>query len=201
MSDIQIFDKVIPHAYADQIEKDLLRRAFPWHYVSDVTTHDYGSNSGFVHIAYDLGSPPSEWYPFIKPIVYSIAEAAKHNILELLRIRVGLLTPSAESDYQFNTPHVDFTMPHYTACYYVSDSDGDTVLFDQKLNDTGIIEFTDSNFKQYVENTKFTIAERSRPKKGKVCVFDGLRFHSSTKPKQHERRMVITVNYIGTSSV
>ena len=50
---MQVFDKIIPQGYADQIEIDTRRTQFDWHYISDVTNHNYGSNSGFVHMAQD----------------------------------------------------------------------------------------------------------------------------------------------------
>jgi len=192
----QIFDKIIPQGYADQIEQDLKRVQFPWHYIDDVTNKAYGSNSGFVHMATDFGSEPSEWYPFIKPLVYSIEEATGQRIEQLLRIRVGLLTMTPDPNSDFNTPHVDFLIPHKTACYYVNDCDGDTVIFNQTVADAAIDNLTEQAVLDYVAKTNFTIETRSSPKKGRLCVFDGLQFHASSKPKQHDRRMVITVNYV-----
>lgn len=197
---MQVFDKIIPQGYADQIEADLKRTQFDWHYISDVTNRDYGSNSGFVHIAHDMGAEPSFWLPFIKPIIYSIEEATNQRIEQLLRIRVGLLTKTAEPDYEYNTPHVDFLFPHMTACYYVSDSDGDTVEFEQHRNNITGTDLNESIIQNYVQHTKFTVANRCSPKKGRLCVFDGLKFHSSTKPKIHDTRMVITINYIPYAS-
>lgn len=195
MNDIQVFDKIIPAGYSDQIEQDISRSQFPWFYIDDVTNRNYGNNSGFVHMAYDFGTQPSDWFPFIKPVIYGIEEATGHKIFQLLRIRVGLLTRTTEPDYDYNTPHLDFLEPHYTACYYVSDSDGDTVLFDQTFRDAKRNEWSETVMQDYVKNNSMTIAHRCAPKKGRLCVFDGLRFHSSSKPKQHERRVVITINY------
>jgi hypothetical protein len=87
-------------------------------------------------------------------------------------------------------------MPHYTACYYISDSDGDTVIFDQTLAEIQESNITEQALYDFVANNKFTVAQRCSPKKGRVCVFDGLRFHASTKPAEHDRRLVITINYI-----
>lgn len=194
MNDIQIFDKVIPKLYSDQIESDLKRLNFPWYFVNDVTNITYGNNGGLVHVAYNHGEQPSEWFPFIKPLIYSIAEAAGDDLKQLLRIRVGFLYPSTDSN-ECNSPHLDFNFPHKTACYYVSDSDGDTVLFDQTANDVGK-ELTEENLRDYVDSTTFTVAQTCEPKKGRVCVFDGYRFHASSRPKQNDRRLVITVNYV-----
>lgn len=195
MDKTRIIDKVIPRGYADQIEEDLMQRQFPWYYIDDVTTDLYGNNSGFSHVAYDMGVPPSEWYPFLKPLVYAIEEAAGHNITQLLRIRVGMLLKSTDIGYDYNTPHLDFLLPHYTACYYVNDSDGDTVLFDQGRSNLGSVELTERSLIEYVKTEKFTIEQRCTPKKGQVCLFDGFRFHSSSKPTNSDRRIVITINY------
>ena len=141
-----------------------------------------------------MGATPTEWYPFIKPIVYSIEEAMGYKMTQLLRIRVGLLMQTHEQDYKYNTPHVDFLFPHHTACYYVNDTDGDTVVFNETTS--GINPITEDSIIDYVKNTNFTIEKRSTPKKNRLCVFDGLQFHSSSKPQHHEKRIVITVNYI-----
>lgn len=194
MNDIQIHDKIIPQGYADQIEADLTRREFPWYYVKDVTNPNYGNNSGFTHVAYDYGTQPSEWYPFIKPLVYSIEEATGNKLNELFRIRVGLLPFSDQPTMPSNTPHIDFLWPHYTACYYVNDSDGDTIVYDQTTQEIGL-DLDENILNEYVAKTNFTVAQQCSPKKGRLCIFDGLRFHSSSKPKQHDRRLVITINY------
>lgn len=193
---VLIVDNLLPQGYADQIETDLLSMPFPWHYIDDVTNKSYGSNSGFAHLAYDLGKQPTEWYAFLKPLVYHIEQAQSKRILELLRIRVGLLTPTGDVEYTHNTPHIDFTMPHYTACYYVTDSDGDTVVFDQHLSNTNITNVTEEALIGYVKATEFTVDGRASPKKNSVCIFDGLQFHASTKPKNNNRRIVITINYV-----
>lgn len=194
MSDIQVFDKVIPTLYSDQIEEDLRRMTFPWYYVNDVTNISYGNNGGLVHVAYNFGEAPSEWFPFIKPLVYSIAEAAGHNLTRLLRIRIGFLQPSPDSA-DCNTPHIDFNFPHHTACYYVNDSDGDTVLYKQTASDVGT-DLTEQTLRAYTDTAKFEVESSCAPKKGRVCVFDGYRFHASSRPKQHDRRLVITINYV-----
>ena len=193
MDDIKIVENVVPSGYADAIEYDLMKSKFPWYYIDDVTNVNYGNNSGFVHVAYDYGTQPSEWHPFIKPIVYSLEAAHGHAITQLFRIRVGFLLQSAEAKY--NTPHVDFLWPHYTACYYVNDSDGDTVLFDKMLSDVGP-NITDELVHEYTKQTEFNVVARCTPKKNSVCIFDGLRFHASSKPVEHDRRLVITINYV-----
>lgn len=195
MNDIIKVDNLLPQGYANAIEADLLNPRFQWNYVDDVTSVYYGNNSGLAHVAFDLEGQNSDWYPFIKPLVYSIEEAHKHKIEKLFRIRVGFLPQTDQPEYQYNTPHVDFLWPHYTACYYANDSDGDTMLFSEMLKDIGP-NVNDETLQAYADSTKFNLVDSSSPKKNSLCIFDGLRFHASTKPRHHKRRFVITVNYI-----
>jgi hypothetical protein len=194
MHDVIICDNLLTRGYIDAIEADLTRTGFPWLYVRDVTSRHYGSNSGFVHPAFDYGKEPSEWFSFIKPLVYSIEEAHSQKIEELFRIRVGFLLPTNEPEYKYNTPHVDFLWDHYTACFYVNETDGDTVVFDQNIEELSG-EISEMTLNEYANNAKFTILKSIEPKRNRVCIFNGKNFHSSTKPKHYERRIVITVNY------
>jgi hypothetical protein len=196
MNDIKIFDNVLPKGYADQIELDISRTGFPWFYIDDVTNKNYGNNAGLVHPAYDFNEEPSQWHPFIRPLIYTVEELNQVPITQLLRIRVGLLTKNNGDSSIYNTPHIDFTVPHYTACYYVNDSDGDTVIFDQKLSDLGSAEHNEQNIKKYVEQAKFTVAKRCSPNKNSLCIFNGERFHSSSMPTTHNKRFVISINYL-----
>jgi hypothetical protein len=168
---------------------------FPWFYIDNVTHLSYGNNSGFTHVVYEYRGQQSEWYPFIKPIIWGIEEVIERPITDLLRIRVGFLPKTNQPNYDYNTPHVDFLMNHYTACYYVNDSDGDTVVFNESL-DALQGNITEESVLRYVEDTNFTILHKCEPQKGRLCVFNGRNFHASSKPKNHERRLVLTVNFI-----
>ena len=189
-----IVDNLLPQGYADDIEADLTDRQFPWHYISDVTFAGYGKNGGFANVICDLGEPPGPYMSFLKPIMYSIEQVNEKKINKLLRMRVGLLLPDMKNEVPYDTPHVDFMMPHYTACYYVMDSDGDTVLFDQKLPEIGT-NFTNDILFSYTQSAKFTEQARCAPVKNRLFLFDGFSFHASTKPKVSERRIVITCNF------
>lgn len=200
---VKIIENLLPNGYINDIQKDVTRTGFQWFYIRDVTNQNYGSNSGFVHPAFDYGKQPTEWYPYIKPLVYSIEEAHGEPITQLLRIRVGLLLPTNEPNYEYNTPHVDFLWEHKTACFYVNDSDGDTVIFKQRLEEVEEIseyninkQINEESIKKYTEKTKFEIIKTISPVKNRLVIFDGLNFHASTKPKINETRIVITVNFI-----
>ena len=78
-------------------------------------------------------------------------------------------------------PHVDLPAEknYTTAIYYVTDGDGDTILFNEKNGHNGPL----------------TIKERISPKKGRMVLFEGDTLHaacpsiSSNKP-----RIVLNIN-------
>jgi hypothetical protein len=190
-----IINDLIPAGYQDQLEEDFLRVEFPWWYTDDVTYKGYGTNSGLVHVAYDISRNPSDYLPFIKPLIYSLEKAVDKRMEKLLRIRIGFLTPTSNASYSHNAPHVDFLYPHYTACYYINDSDGDTIMFGETIKDMGL-NINDQVLRDFTLDTNFNEVARCSPKKGTAFIMDGRHFHASTNPTHNKRRLVVTVNWI-----
>jgi len=88
------------------------------------------------------------------------------------RIKANLLLQSKVGKNKYHTPHHDRNGPHWTAIYYVNDSDGDTFFFDERGK----------------------IIERVSPEKGKVIVFPGETFHAGSSPIKTAVRSVINMN-------
>jgi hypothetical protein len=192
MSDMMIFDNVLPDGYANAIELDIKRMGFPWAYVDDVTYGDVDGTPGLCHTLIDFENKhSSEYLPFFKPIVFSIEKLSGKPIRNLLRMRVGLINRVDKTETIINSPHVDFFYPHLTACYYICDADGDTICYDQAWSEEDGFDHAKT-----VANTKFTIAGRCTPKKNRLFVFDGRRYHSSSTPVEYNKRIVLTVNYL-----
>jgi hypothetical protein len=109
--------------------------------------------------------------------------AKKHGIeiKETLRIKANILNKTNKQDH-IHPPHVDMTTPHMVLLYYVNDSDGDTVIFDQVWHSEKIPELT--------------INRAISPKAGAAILFDGLTYHSSASPEQAKERIVLNINFI-----
>lgn len=109
--------------------------------------------------------------------------AKKHGIKikEILRIKANILNKTDKKGH-IHPPHIDMTTPHMVLLYYVNDSDGDTVIFDQKY-DGG-------------EVPMLTVNRTVEPKAGSAIVFDGLTYHSSSSPQYAEERIVLNINFI-----
>ncbi len=86
---------------------------------------------------------------------------------------------------------IDFTEPHQTAVYYVNDSDGDTVVFKETVDDV-----PPGRAARFANDNKFRIEACSSPVKGKMIAFDGRHYHASMHPMKASKRIAITFNFV-----
>lgn len=190
---VKIFDNIVSIAAADEIENILAGVNFPW-YLSvapghhTVDTKEIGAlnNSNlnvkeYIQLVHNFLSDGEVRSPFFQPVHDLFIEFQKKTQIEIegyYRVKANLQTQCNFSTEDFcNTPHVDATINHKVAIYYVNDSDGETVIL---KNNSGIWE----------------IAERILPKKGRFVVFDGKYYHAGRHPKYSDKRIVINCNFI-----
>ena len=104
----------------------------------------------------------------------------KHNIehSNVFRAKLNFVTSLQKDVYQ--SPHVDVKIPHKVFLYYINDSDGDTIFFNEKYN----------GVKQ-----ELTVNQAIAPEMGKGILFDGLTYHSPTAPKNSLFRAVLNVDF------
>jgi len=186
----------IPKLYQDQVESELASDRMSWSFNEEVARSASAfesSFSGFNHMAYllqDDGAEVSPMSSLLLPILFVFCDKAKIPFSTLLRIRVGLF-PRNGVEAPHHNPHVDFVQPHQTAVYYVNDSDGDTVVFNQTIDDVSLDDSA-----AHANAGKFTIAGRVAPKKGTMMCFDGRHYHASMHPRAASKRIAITYNFV-----
>ena len=83
--------------------------------------------------------------------------------------------------------------------YYVNDSDGDTILYENMLDlddDSQWIKHKDDSREFYKTPASRLLVEKKRvtPKQGRVLVFDGLYFHTAMQPQISDKRIIINCN-------
>lgn len=187
---IQVIDNFLPRHFSDKLE-NICKTEIPWFFSENISGENHKNvlvenvnisdfQYGFVHIALSKEGKKSEYYEKILPITYFMNEYV--NIEQIKRIRLALNTSIKESVQHF--PHVDIKGPHKVLLYYVNDSDGDTFVYNEKY-----------------ENNKdhplsFTIKEKISPKKNRAVIFDGLHYHSSSKPINNSARFIVNIDFI-----
>lgn len=156
---------------------------FSWGLINEVS--GYGDVApdqfGFFHNVYvkSRGGQTSNFFKTFIPLIYFIEDKFGIPVNDLLRIRVGLQTKVSDTPIT-HTPHVDSENPHKVFLYYINNTDGDTLIYNEKFS-----EGTAKNF---------TIQDRISPIQGLGVLFDGDYYHSSSSPTQ-DFRAVITINF------
>ena len=172
--DILKIDNFIPESYCLNIENLLLSDNFPYYFISNVAfdkiTEKNSLNYDFFHLVYNDNEIISSVYEHIYPLVYFLELKLKKDIKEIIRIRIGMSTKKTNSNIT-HPKHLDFNFPHKTFLYYVNNSDGDTVFYE---NDNEV---------------KF------QPVRGSGIFFDGSIPHASSTPTTVQRRIVININF------
>ena len=169
---MKIYDDLVRNP--DQIESFLLSQDFPWFFIpkssgASEKVEGFSDTVQFEHhfIREKIISPGLD--PPMKMMDWDrVIEGTKISPY-VFRIKSNLLL---QTQSKANTPHIDFSDPHTVLLYYVNDSDGVTSFYDKNFN----------------------IVDTVQPKKGRMVVFDGLTYHSSTPPKINSHRCVINFN-------
>lgn len=179
-------ENVIEHDYQKQIFDVVTDITFDWHFMEDTTfekkDHINTSTPSFANLVYHPDNKENPGLEFFTPLLQNTCTKAGLELDQVLRMRLGFLLNTKymmpHVRYQHNTPHVDFNVDHYTACYYVNECDGETIVFHETE-----------------ESEKYRPMHKSMPQQGKVLVFNGRHYHASTCPKVFTKRIVMTMNF------
>tara|TARA_B110000503_G_scaffold61049_1_gene96944 strand:- start:696 stop:1322 length:627 start_codon:yes stop_codon:yes gene_type:complete len=128
---------------------------------------------------------PSNTLP-ISPILHYVQSYFNYSFhYNLTKLKINLQTSLPNnSPNTFNIPHIDnssFTPYTYTLIYYANDSDGDTIIFNEKFENSPI--------------KNFSIYKKITPKKGRVIIFPTNTVHCGSHPTKSISRIVININF------
>ena len=180
---ILIFDDVIDLEYQNIIKEILLGDRqykgynFPWYLTHDVTKPakaDSQLRPAFFHGYVDYPSELSSIFHdlFIRLIQNSCAKIDKKNV-DAIQGRSFCQLPISSDKISVDTPHIDIKEDHFVMLYYVCDSDGDTIIYNEQ-----------------VKSETYTLQRRVTPKQGRVVLFDGSYYHTAEQPLNNIRCVV-----------
>jgi hypothetical protein len=177
---------VIDRDYQNKIYDLVTNIDFPWHFVEDTTFEKandlQNSTPGFSHLVFHPNNEHNPYLEFFTPLLNSILEKTNYTLDTLLRMRLGFLLNTKYAlpsmPYKHNLAHRDYDQEHFTVCYYINNTDGDTYIFHE------------------VEpSEKYRVMHRSTPEQGKMLMFNGWHYHASSCPKMFTKRIVLTINF------
>lgn len=176
-----------------EIQEKALDDSLPWYYSSSTAYREHDKDThildgSFTHFVYARGEAFSPICDRLYQTFLNCLDVAGETLDTVYRLRLGLITPT-ETTF-VHAPHIDMDAPHRTALIYFNDSDGDTILYKNLYDfDCGI----PSRLCSQTENLE--ILEKHTPSANTFISFEGNRYHSSSTPTQHKRRIVLNCNY------
>ena len=183
---IIVIDDFISLEYQEKIKQDLLGldNDFPWLYSEDVTgAGDYDSQhrAALAHQYVDLNDDDiseitSVYHHLFTPLLSKACQYLKMPETEVIQGRSFLQFPLKNIDTSVDdTPHIDLDEgeEHIVVLYYVIDSDGDTIIYNERT-----------------ESDTYTEKQRVSPKQGRVVIFEGGQYHTAKQPTKGTRCVV-----------
>ena len=162
-------DNLLDSATADSVENLMLSTDFNWVYINSISgacVNDEAvandpkikDSDGFMHMFIHNKQLVSPHVGIIRSLMGSMEQRTAKTVKEVERSRAVLVCKNPTFGDFYQGPHTDYATPHMVMIYYVSDSDGDTILFNEKYTGT-------------IDNSKKTISQRITPKKNKCIIF------------------------------
>ena len=188
---ITVIDDFIDIDYQEKIKRELIGgfdsnknyhdSDFPWFYIEDVTAagdsdSQHRPGLGHQYVEFDDVSPGivvSEHHELMVPMLRKVGFTVGIRDVKVLQGRSFLQFPVKERG-EIDLPHIDICNKiHIVGLYYVMDSDGDTVIYNERK-----------------ESETYTIKERVSPKQGRMVIFDGGLFHAAEQPLNSTRCII-----------
>ena len=169
---IKVYDDIISLDLQEAIKDNLFNNSTNWNYLSDITQYPNHNQKreAFLHEMVFNGEvlSPLTFHSF--SIVNNALVRSKKELDKIINIRSFLQLPLNIDTSEVDTPHIDMHSPHLAMVYYVVDSDGDTIIY----NETE-------------ESDTYTVQKKVTPKQGRVVVFDGKFYHTAEQPTKSKR--------------
>ena len=194
MSSVQIFDNFLPEDIYQKVKDRICGERQPWYYQSSITNTErdnppvdkFGFNFSLKRADEEFGlSDPDIRKTFNVLQEFYLKQKTVLKKARILRTRLDMTTYSKES--VIFEPHVDLDDPHLTSIFYVNDSDGNTVIYNEKWHP--------SLLPNLVVDGELSIMEEIEPVGNRLIAFDGYHMHTGHNPSKHSNRILINTNF------
>ena len=118
---------------------------------------------------------------FLK-LIQNSCKKLKIKKVDVLQARSFFQLPTNISKEDVDDPHIDLIdTDHFVMLYYVCDSDGDTIIYNERE-----------------KSESYTIKKKVTPKQGRVVLFDGRLYHTAEQPN-HDKRCIVNYDLVDLS--
>ena len=188
---IKTVENLVPVPLQKEIENVFLDERMPWCFNLN-TNYSVngeklqGDTFQFTNQVYDnlIPIPSPDLCELISPIIKAAETHFDFKIKQLISVKSNLLLNISNKSIT-HPPHADMIEPNFLSMvYYVTDSDGDTFLYDKFL-------YTARQPTPLSEYDNIQTVKKVSPVRGSAVVFESARLHSSSTPVANERRIVL----------
>ena len=121
-----------------------------------------------------IGEKLSIFHHLFLPMLKDVCRRMNIKNINVLQGRSFLQFPLLLKDRSVDTPHIDiYNKEHLVVLYYVCDSDGDTIIYNERE-----------------QLGTYTIKQKVTPKQGRMVLFDGSLYHTAEQPLNNVRCVV-----------
>ena len=181
--EVFVFDDIINLTYQTKIKELIMNKGtynnlhFPWYVIKDISCseeyEDQGGRFVFIHNFAVEDGISSEFHPFFLKLIQNSCKKINLKKVEIHQGSSILELPSFEKDF-IDDPYAS-VKNSVSMIYFVTDSDGDVIIYNEKE-----------------KSKSYTIKKKISPKQGRVILFDGELHHVDEEPNEYLR---CTVNY------
>ena len=193
---LEVYDNFVSPEYFKQLQEYVTSSNQPWYYQSNIDSTslpDQGfGKHGFACII--VRYPNTFTDSYVSGMLSTLVMNTKKIVGcdNILRSRLDLTLhkygdPAA-------SPHVDTSKPHIASIFYFNNSDGNTVIYNEKYDG----EDCDDPAQLIQQNDithKLTIKKEIEPRQNRLVVFDGLLIHRGHYPCKHDTRILLNSNF------
>ena len=196
---IEVFDNFLPNEYFEELQSKIFGFSQPWYYLNNITFPDkkgdclgeYGFNYWIVSKGGLLGDDPTS--KMVYNLLMKMRKVSPYK--NIYRSRLDLTLYTGES--KRGDIHVDQSnpfFPHYATIFYVNDSDGNTVIYNERYDgEDG--DYSSKVIQEKGLEEKLTIQQEIEPKANRMVAFDGLYIHTGSVPAKHNTRVILNSNF------
>lgn len=168
--------KLVPETYRQYLYNLATSPSFEWKWY-DYSSYDYTDKlSQLVHPLFLEGKPVSSHYESFKSLLYFFEDRTGIEIKNILKLKVNLkpqtnVYTEEEIDASIHKDMLEDDN-YISIVYYINDSDGDTVVYDED---------------------KKTIVDSMTPSSGGCIYFNSNQWHKATPPKETSKRLIVNI--------
>tara|TARA_B100000287_G_C20627412_1_gene778409 strand:+ start:126 stop:707 length:582 start_codon:yes stop_codon:yes gene_type:complete len=191
---VNVYDNFASPEYFEQLQHVIAGPFQTWYYQDNIVGNFWGKDQ--------LGKHGLNCWVVEQPNVFtdSYTSGLLTNLLlqmktvinreNVLRSRLDMTfyTPNDTECY----PHIDDIVPHIATIFYFNDSDGNTVIYNEKYDSEDGI-YSSKVIKE--KKIELTVQKEIEPKANRLITFDGSFIHTGNVPCKHNNRIILNSNF------